>query len=373
MNLKLLPLVLGLIVIAEGCGNFLPAPNTASSTPEKSSTTQANGNIVWERYEDPLEQAFTIEVPKGWVVRGGMFRMGMSDHRPMLDITTQDAKINIRVGDVSVPPYSIPTPYHAEGQAVDLGAVGQPISENYRTAPEFAELYGRARFSRMCDSLTRKQMSVPPPAKAKELFEQMLQTRRQQGGGRDLEATDGQATFDCQSVLGPRTAYAYAQTTMISPEMWTVPTIDSYIAPTDQLAAVRGILDHMEASVQFSSAWQQHQDDLDRQAMQYSVARQRGRIETMTREVQQAQAKMNGMRDWVANFERGQARERAQFQSFDDVINNVTPTLDPFGNEHDVSTGPKYGYWYNPGTNHAVNANSAPGPGYQRLTVIPRQ
>jgi hypothetical protein len=253
---------------------------------------------------------------------------------------------------------------------VDLGAVAQPLSEQYRTGQEFADLYGKARFARLCESLTPTQTTLPPPKRAKELFNEALDKARQQGAS--PQASDGAATFDCGSVLGPRTAYDYVQTAMLGTTGWIVPTEDSYVAPADQLQAVRDIMDHVESSVQYSPQWQAHQDETDREAMRYSQARAQQRMDETFREVQQAQAKMNAMRSQVQGFEAGQTRERSQFQGWDDIINNVTPTVDPFGNEHDATTGSKYGYWYNPGTNSTVNSNTMPGPGYQKLTVIQR-
>ena len=36
--------------------------------------------LGWVKYEDPLEHAFTLDVPQGWSVKGGTFRPGYSDH-----------------------------------------------------------------------------------------------------------------------------------------------------------------------------------------------------------------------------------------------------------------------------------------------------
>jgi hypothetical protein len=66
--------------------------------------------LVWVKFEDPLEQAFSVEVPRGWTVRGGLFRMGFSDERPMVDLTSPDGRVNVRLGDLSIPAYTIPNP-----------------------------------------------------------------------------------------------------------------------------------------------------------------------------------------------------------------------------------------------------------------------
>ena len=39
------------------------------------------GGVTWTSFQDPTEQAFTVEVPKGWTIKGGLFRVGYSDAR----------------------------------------------------------------------------------------------------------------------------------------------------------------------------------------------------------------------------------------------------------------------------------------------------
>ena len=40
---------------------------------------------TWTSFQDPTEQAFTVEVPKGWTIKGGLFRIGYSDARYMVE------------------------------------------------------------------------------------------------------------------------------------------------------------------------------------------------------------------------------------------------------------------------------------------------
>src|SRR6202451_2002096 len=75
----------------------------------------------WVRFEDPVEHAFTLAVPKGWAGRGGLTRMGYSDHRPVVDLTSPDGRINVRFGDAAVPIYFMPDNLHRVGDIYDLG------------------------------------------------------------------------------------------------------------------------------------------------------------------------------------------------------------------------------------------------------------
>src|SRR5580698_5695683 len=71
--------------------------------------------LAWTSWQDPNEQAFTVEVPKGWTIKGGAFRIGYSDVRPMVDMISPDGKSEVRLGDVAIPPYALPTPTHPPG------------------------------------------------------------------------------------------------------------------------------------------------------------------------------------------------------------------------------------------------------------------
>jgi hypothetical protein len=81
---------------------FFQAAPAAKATPQ---------NVAWTSWQDPNEQAFTVEVPKGWTIKGGAFRIGYSDVRPMVDMISPDGKTEVRLGDVAIPPYAIPTRY----------------------------------------------------------------------------------------------------------------------------------------------------------------------------------------------------------------------------------------------------------------------
>jgi hypothetical protein len=148
-----------------------------------------------------------------------------------------------------------------------------------------------------------------------------------------------------------------------------VTNLVSYVAPDAQVAETRNILEHSEKTFVLSPAWIQKQKQLDEQALVYQRERQQARMRQLSEQVAQFEAKMQAMQNQVNQFERGQAQREKQFQAFDNVINGVTPTVDPFGNEHDVSTGPKSSYWRNPATGETVNSDKSPGPGWQPLTI----
>lgn len=306
---------------------------------------------MWQSYQDPLEQAFKLDVPSGWAVKGGMFRLGFSDHRIMVDMTSADGKVNIRLGDLAIPTYFLPNQFHREGEVYDLGAQAQGRVARYRTGEEFAQAYGRVRFARLCPNLTPQQTSLPPVTKL-------------DAPPGVSQASEGEATFAC----GDRTAYVYAQTALTG-GLWQVSSLASYVAPEGQVALARSIIQHSAKSFQLSPAWIQKQNQLDQEALVYQRQRQQARMQAFSAQMRQFEAQMQGMRNQVAAFERGQAQRNAQFEAMDHVISGITPATDPYGNTMSVFNGPHSHYWYNPGTGQKVNSDTSPGPGWEELTL----
>lgn len=311
-------------------------------------------DTAFTRYVDPFEQAFSLEVPQGWTVKGGAFRIGYSDVRPMVDITSPDGRTEVRLGDVAIPSYAPPTPYHPAGDNIDLGAQAQMTSARYHTGQQFATSYAETHFIRACQRLDPQPTVGDPPVKDSV----------PPGAQR---STTGQATYTCSGSGGERIAYAYARTNDFA-AVWQVGTLVSFLAPSDRVAAARAILFRATASFTLDPQWVQRQKQEDAYGMQYQRARQQQRIELLGQQVRQFEQRMQGMRDQVSAFERGQAQRQAQFEQFDQALRGVTPTVDPFGNEREVWSGP-YANYYRNGLGVILNSPSNPGGDWVRLGV----
>src|ERR1700722_2046932 len=110
----------------------------------------------WITVRDTREQAFSVNVPKGWTVRGGMFHVGALNPRPVVDMVSPDGKTDIRIGDNTIPAYGLANPVLArmgltEGKVMMLRGTW-PIVARYRKADEYVARYGPAHFGAMCQS-----------------------------------------------------------------------------------------------------------------------------------------------------------------------------------------------------------------------------
>ncbi len=334
------------------------ACRSSSSSPSGTQAAASSPSTpAWVTFQDPLEKAFTAEVPQGWTVRGGLFRMGFSDERPMIDLTSPDGQTNIRVGDVSIPTYAVPTPLHpTEGQIDDLGSQAQLVFANYRTGPQFAVLYAHVRFYQTCKN---------PTADTSDVNFSMPDYIPNANSG--TQTSTGRIAYSCGS--GQKVAFAAVRTTLTS-TIWGAPTLGSFIAPPAQLTLARAVLLHCAQTFKFSPDWLNYQKQMDAYALQYQQARQQNRMAQLAQQVQQFDAQMQAMRSQVSAFERHENAEQAQFQGFDNAINGVTPTVDPMtGESRNVWTGPQSGYWTN-GVGDVVNSATAPaGGGWHQLQV----
>ncbi|MGA7920952.1 MAG: hypothetical protein WCA38_14920 [Candidatus Acidiferrales bacterium] len=318
--------------------------------------TAAGQSVSWVKFDDSAEKAFSVDVPQGWTVKGGLFRLGFSDTRAMVDLTSPDGKTNVRLGDVSIPSYSVPTQFHArEGEVYDLGAQAQMIVARYRSGPEFAILYSHARFYRVCQNpaadASDVDFSLPDYWPADSNYSR---------------TSTGQIAYHCSGDQGPRVAFAFARTSNYG-TLWQVPTLGSFIAPPENVAFAKNVLLHCAQSFQVNPSWIEYQKKMDADGLQYQRVRQQQRLAALGQQVRQFEAQMQSMRNQVGAFESRQNAQAAQVEGFTQALRGVTPTIDPLtGGAREVWTGPNSQYWTN-GLGQVVNSNSQPPGNWHQL------
>lgn len=363
-SLPFLAIMIGALIV--GCVGCRPTSSSAATmegsvAPSTSvdGMPAGSGGMNWITFEDPFEKAFSVEVPQGWTVRGGLFRMGYSDERPMVDLISPDGRINVRLGDLSIPVYTAPNQNHMrEGEVYDLGAQAQLIVARYRTGPEFAVLYSHVRFYQNCHEAAGDAADVEFDVPDYIPLE----------GGAPAKSSTGAIAYRCGSGANERVAFAYARTSETG-GIWSVPTMGSFLSPPDKVAVARAVLQHCAQTFKLSPAWIEKQKQLDAYAMQYQRARQQQRMQALAQQVQQFEAKMQAMRNQVASFERHQAAFQSQVDGFDQALRGVTPTIDPFtGEAKEVWTGTKSNYWEN-GKGDVVNSTNAPPGNWMHMPV----
>jgi hypothetical protein len=303
------------------------------------SMLNAQSLVSWVTVRDNREQAFSIEVPRGWKVYGGMFRFSAVDARPLVDMTSPDERTNVRLGDATIPGYVVPSPWMAR----------QPHMAAYASGDVFARKYGEARFRSMCQSLQVQQVHPMTP-------------KYHNPGQGMIRITGGEAFFACSEKGQAMAGYVYAETILYGTggpnSIWTIVTLGSILAPAEQGQAAGAILKHAGESLTLNPEWAKIQKDLDDQ----ENARLQGRIHQTILATQAENAREQGI---IQNMGR-------QNENFNDIINGVTFTRDPqTGQTREVQTGQGGPYWTN-GLDTVMSSTFSPGPAYRQLQVISR-
>ena len=334
-----------------------PASGLTSADGQSPNVRPSGAHLAWARYTDPFEQAFSLEVPQGWKVQGGLFRLGFSDERPMVNMRSPDGQIEIRFGDVAVGPYTAPNPYHPqEGEPYPLGAQAQMIVEHYRTGPDYAVMYSHSRFAEVCRN-PQAPSSVPD-----FYFPDALPVKGDQ-------VSSGQIAYLCQTNSGQKMALTYVKTVRAG-DLWQVPTLVSLLAPTSQLDYARSVAAHSAQTFRLSQQWMAYQQQMDAQGMEYQRWRQAQRRWQIGQQIKQFEAQMSAMQNQVNAFEHHQAMGQKQVDEFSNALNGLTPTTDPLtGENRTVWTGTQDHYWAN-GLGQVVNSHDMPSPSYHQ--VIPQ-
>jgi hypothetical protein len=173
-------------------------------------------------------------------------------------------------------------------------------------------------------------------------------------------------SYRCDSGSGVLTAFVYAKTNL-GEGLWTVRTLVSFLAPSEQVSAATDVTQHCIRSFRLNSQWLTHQSQMDAEALDYQRQRQAGRIRQIQTQVVQFEQSMRAMQQQVASFERGQQRSAAQSEEWGNILTGITPTVDPLANKRDVWTGTKSRYFEN-GRGTIINSDVVPpGGGWTEL------
>jgi hypothetical protein len=314
--------------------------------------------VDWVAMHDTRENAFSIEVPRGWKISGGAYRLGANNPRFLVDMTSPDGRTNLRVGDSAVPAFSVPQPGAREGQRYSTG-VDWGIVARYLPGKDFAVTYAQGRFRGTCQDMQLKSAGQLRPVLSPE---REVIARTAQGELVNTTAA-GEALFRCVANGQELAAYVWAETTLTTSNFsgiknWAVSGLVSFVAPRAQAPQARRMLEHSARSFTLNPDWIARQAALSRQST--------AMILKQTQQLVAAQQQ---------RFERMDAERHRQSMEMDDIINGVQWTSDPAtGQHHEAPLGPNPNYFYNPNTGVSVNSTLRPGDPFDwhKLTPTPR-
>jgi hypothetical protein len=347
----------GLIVAAFAWSSNIAGPASANAFPANPGQLPNSADkLNWVNYTDTAEGAFSMDVPVGWQVQGGMYRFGYFDVRWMMDARSLDGKIILRVSDANVPPYALPGPHTGrEGQPFFKPQQFQMMVSSYRDGQGYAAMYAKHRFASVCKTMNPRQPDWTPnlPPEMKD----------------DLgtKSTDGSVFYDCDTSDGPRIAGVFVHSTL-NPNggFWVVLPV-SFLAAPARAADAHAMVQHMLDSWRKNPQWVQYQQ----QITQAGLERVRENFGQFMKQMQAYhQARTAAMNQQVAGFEAHQNAQARQVSSWGETLTGLETVSDPStGTQFQVFTGPKANQYIN-GNGVIVNSNLSPGPEFHQLTTV---
>jgi hypothetical protein len=307
---------------------------------------------AYVRLTDPLEQAFSLDVPAGWHSEGGLARRAALQINPYVRSLSADKMTYLMLGEPTLPSFTPPSQMgnaigHREGTLYDAGLGGLALVLRYLPGAEFARVYGETALRSLCPPLkfTSAQGRPDLASKANAQWPTVIPSR----------SDGGEARFTCTHNKQVMEVRVEAATRITRDNIgWGVILLQAFIAPKGQGDKAEEILNHMAASVSFSPAWIQRQNRLSTE----SAIAINQRMQTIFRQERTFIEKLNSVDE--------------NFQSMDEIVSG-------FSSYRDDSTGNTYSLsntnpfkWIDPSSGRIISTptNSPPpwDPAYRPLS-----
>jgi hypothetical protein len=297
---------------AQGTDNAL---HPASASAAASATVHPLSVADYASFTDPLEQAFTVQVPSGWRTVGGLARRSALQINPFLRSLSPDKMTYLLIGEPTLPSYVPPSPMrnaigYREGKLFDAGLGGLAMVLHYMPGAEFARLYGQSALPGLCPGLqfSGARARLDMAQNADKLVPTVIPS----------VSTGGEARFSCRHNGQQMEARIEAVTrTTRDSVMWNVIFLKGFLAPASQADTAEEILTRVGASFTFNQAWMQKQNNLDQQA----VASINRRMQEFFRQEQGVIQNLNSVDQ--------------SFSSMDEIVSG-------YSTYHDAATGNDY-------------------------------
>lgn len=310
-------------------------------------------DLQWATWRDPAEAAFTVPVPRGWAVQGGLMRPNTLQWRPEVVATSADGSASVRFGDGSLQLFFVPNAVPGLGtpapgsQATAAGG----INLDYLPGAQFLlRYYLPQRFG----PIGRVQ-ATDLPALAQQAFRADPPPPPMTG-----RADAGAVRFELPTPAGLRVAQYVVVTHFTQPPAglptagtWVVGLLHGYVCTPEREALAQAVLAGIAGGFRWDVNWYARQVQIDVGHARTVVAG----IEEMNR------SSAEGNRRHVAGMDAAQA-------ALAQAAAGVTEVRDAAGNSYRVPLTGHQSYYLVQRTGQIV-ATDADLPPYEFRELTP--
>lgn len=364
--------VLILVVVLSSCSNKNNENSLAANEQEESGFLNSifgddNSSIEFVNITEPNEQAFSVNVPKGWKANIAMLRRG-DGVQNVGSATSPDGNTHVFFGDPNIPSFAMPNPQLSMYEGMQTG---NPLFQirSFISADRFFNEYASKRFG---NNQNFRILNTQPNQAVLQKFNSELS---KQGAQANVTAAD--VTFEYQH-QGKNTIGKITGVCMSIGEIWTA-VVSGYttVGGASEAALADKCLAELNSSFKANQQWQQRENQ---NVAMRSQQRHQQNMQMMQSSYNAHQNRMNNMQN---NFNAHQNRMRDLSNTYDNAnqswMNNQQSNdrshenfVDYIRDEQRVSNGDQYGKVESGYNNYYVNESTGEYFGTQsQMDVVP--
>jgi len=235
-------------------------PGTRPSAPNDRVVTSAPVAVEFEKWVEPKEHSFTIEVPRGWQVKGGVNWTGPVDAQRFIRAKSPDGAVLIFIGDPNILPQQVPDPTTPrEGMEYKTPLGGSVMIQRFMKGSEYARQY--VMQGRPCENAPQWVEVAEIP----DLVASVTQALEPQMRAYNLNfnVTAGEAGFDCGKLQGlARGVTVLAGSPGSSAKFWMIVKVGGFLT-ADPMRAMqaRYIMNQMMGTMVDDPDWLRAYED----------------------------------------------------------------------------------------------------------------
>ncbi len=214
-------------------------------------------NLRFQRWVDPRERAFSLEVPVGWQVQGGTARpYAGTGAITQITIASPDGSVRIQFGD-----YNLPTTFVEPNDtlaSLGYGEGSRPSTSSmvlrYMSGSNFSGFYAAQTLGQRCNRLSWTRKADYP-----DYVRQVNQMMTQSGMQPFTAYSAGDINFKCQAGGKTLVGYQFAETYAVGYQgtgtAWAVRQTYGYIATPEQAAVADAVMSRAMSTNRVNPQW----------------------------------------------------------------------------------------------------------------------
>lgn len=270
-------------------------PPTGAAGQASGATAQAGpgaaGDPSFASWTEPKEHAFTVDVPRGWQVAGGVSWHSQTDAQQFIRVTSPDGKVQIFLGDPDLLARMVPNQMQRtyqgarEGQQFQIPTGGTALWLRYQTGSQAAQQH--LEWRRLCQN-PRTVWSGDRRDESATLTASLVDYGRAYNA--KVIASAGDIGFICDGAQG----YVYAATVLATAtnnaiQAWGILKLAGFVS-TDPMQSMRAriITEHMMATMKSDPAWDRALEDKNRRITGAYMSMQNAAVEVQLKAARSA-------------------------------------------------------------------------------------